>query len=47
MNMIANIHTRPVLSLSFDGKAKRPPSPAPAATLSKSELKTIVAAILG
>ena len=45
--MNTQTNTRPVLSLSFGSKPKLPASPAPAPALSKSELKQIVADILG
>jgi hypothetical protein len=45
--MNIQINPRPTLSLAFGGKSKLPASPAPASTLSKSELKQIVVGILG
>ena len=47
MNTPHNLTKRPKLSPSFGGTPAPRPNPARAATLSKSELQQIVAAMLG
>lgn len=47
MNIIVPTSKRATLHLPFTSGLKRQPGPAPAAVLSTSELKQIVAAMLG
>lgn len=47
MNLTTDVTSRPTLSLSFDRKVQRHSNPFPMATLSRTELKRIVAEMVG